>query len=51
MRIPLVFSSKVHPILLVLVAVGALVTVSWIFLAYLQPGLRKAVLYSGFGLC
>lgn len=29
----------------------AVATLFWIALAYLQPGLRKAIIFAGFGLC
>lgn len=42
---------KIRPILVASVAAAILAALSWIALAYLQPDLRKAILYSGFGLC
>jgi hypothetical protein len=51
MRTPFAVSPKARFILAALVAAAALAALSWIALAYLQPGLRKAIVYSGFGLC
>jgi hypothetical protein len=51
MRIPSIVGLRARPVLAAAVAALALAALSWIALAYLQPGLRKAILYSGFGLC
>lgn len=51
MRLPFVIDAKVRLILAALVAAAALAALSWIASAYPQPDLRKAILYSGFGLC
>lgn len=51
MRLPFAIGAKARFILMASVAATALAAVSWIALAYLQPDLRKAILYSGFGLC
>lgn len=48
----LLFSGpKIRPFLAALIAAAILAALSWIALAYLQPDLRKAIVYSGFGLC
>lgn len=51
MRLPVAIGAKARFILMAAVAAVAVAAVSWIALAYLQPDLRKAILYSGFGLC
>lgn len=51
MRLPFVIGAKSRYILVASVAAAALAALSWIALAYAQPDLRKAILYSGFGLC
>lgn len=51
MRLPLAAGAKVRLIPTASVAAAVLAALSWIALAYLSPDLRKAILYSGFGLC
>lgn len=51
MRFPFAIGAKARIILAASVAVAALAALSWIALAYAQPDLRKAILYSGFGVC
>lgn len=51
MRLSSTIGAKARFILAVWVAAAALAALSWIALAYPQPDLRKAILYSGFGLC
>lgn len=51
MRLPSIIGAKARFILAALVAAVALAALSWIASAYPQPELRKAILYSGFGLC
>lgn len=48
---PFAIHSKARFILAASVAAAAVGALFWIALAYLQPDLRKAILYSGFGLC
>lgn len=51
MRLSVALRSKARFILAASITAAAVVALSWIALAYLQPDLRKAILYSGFGLC
>lgn len=51
MRLPFAVGSRTRCIFVAVVAAAGVAAVSWIALAYLQPDLRKAILYSGFGLC
>lgn len=51
MRLPSIIGAKARFILAALVAAVALAALSWIASAYPQPELRKAIFYSGFGLC
>ena len=51
MRLTIAFGAKARFIQTVSVAAAVLAALSWLVLAYLRPELRKAILYSGFGLC
>lgn len=51
MRVSFAIGATARFILAASVAATTLALLSWIALAYLQPDLRKAILYSGFGLC
>jgi hypothetical protein len=41
----------VREVIVVSIAVAALAVVLWIVAAYRDPGLRKAIIFSGFGMC
>lgn len=51
MHLSFAIRSKARSILAASVVAAAVAALSWIALAYLQIDLRKAILYSGFGLC
>jgi len=38
-------------VLAMFMAAAAIIVLSWIASGYLQPAMRKAILFAGFGLC
>lgn len=40
-----------HRVLVMFQAAAAIIGLSWIASGYLQPAMRKAILFAGFGLC
>lgn len=44
-------STSARRIVMLMVAVVVVAGLLWVASAYLQPGLRKSIVYAGFGLC